>query len=85
MEIYIATKLEDYGDGATNSVIAVEKSLDAANNSINEDIEKLFEDYDVLNKECVDYYDDNSVEVSYTDGEMKDYVYVSYKITTWNL
>ena len=85
MEIYIVTKLEDYGDGATNSVIAVEKSLNAANNSINEDIEELFEDYEVLNKECVDYYDDNNVVVSHTDGEMKDCVYVSYNNTTWNL
>ena len=84
MEIYIITKLVDDGDGAVNHIIAVEKTLNDAKNKLNEDVEELLKHYG-LDKEYVDYYDDNSVVVSNTDAEMKNYIYASYGIKTWNI
>ena len=84
MEIYIVTKLGDNGDGALNSIIAVEKSFNVAQKKMKEDVKELLEEYD-LNEENVAYYGDKEVEVSNIEGDINDYIYASYNIEIWNV
>jgi 3-deoxy-D-manno-octulosonate 8-phosphate phosphatase KdsC-like HAD superfamily phosphatase len=84
MKIYIVTKLDDNGDGATNSIIAVEKSFNVAQKKMKEDVKELLEEYD-LNEENVAYYGDKEVEISNFDEDVNNYVYASYEIEIWDV
>ena len=80
MEVYVITKMCDYGDGMNVSVVGCSTNLSAARIEMDSEVDSFLEDND-LTEDDVKYRDNDKVEISraYVDN-MDDYVVAEFEI-----